>query len=75
MKLEHDLHILELKYHHSTPDENSYYCIEDACTCILHKENQISITFLEMLLLEGYSNCDAAYLYENVGRSVKTRFT
>lgn len=75
IKLESDLCLLELKYEHSTADENSYYCTADACTCILYIENRVNITFLEMLFIEGYSNCDEASLYLDVGRSVKARFT
>ena len=37
-------------------------------------ENRIKITFLQMIFLEEYSNCEDSTLYPNVGRSVKARF-
>ena len=74
MKLEHKLKVLKMKYDYADIDEKSFYCMQDACSCILHMENRVNITFLQMLLLEGYSNCDDVSLNSDISRTVKARF-
>ena len=74
LELEFDLKILKMKYEHADISEKSFYCVRDAATCILYMKNRVSITYLQMLFLEGYSNCEDGTLYTNAGRSVKAKF-
>ena len=58
LKMEHELTVLKLKLENGTLDENSFYCVEDALPWSLHVENRLGLSSQNLLLLEGYGNCD-----------------
>ena len=74
MKLECKLKVLKMKHDHLDMDENAFYCTQDACACILNIQNRVSIACLQILLIEGHSNCEDAILNSDVSRLVLKKF-
>ena len=66
--MEHELTALKLKLENGTLDENDFYCVEDALPWTLNMENRLGLSSLNLLLLEGYSNCDNRSSFDTQGR-------
>ena len=69
LMIEHELKLYRQKAQHYANDEGAFYYTEDAVPCILHLENRISIIFLQLLFLEGHSNCESGDIFTDIGRS------
>ena len=73
LMMEHELKLYRQKLEHCTNEEGAFYCAEDAVPCILHLENRVGIIFLQLLFLEGHSNCESGEIFTEVGRSTNAR--
>ena len=72
--MEKDLINYKLKLEHSSLNEHAFYAAKEACPCILHLENHHGLAMMNLLCVEGNSNCDDGLLHPNVGRSFSARW-
>ena len=65
LKTEFKLKQYQDKLEHWSISKSAFYCVKDALYCGLHMENRVGIAMLNLLLLEGNSNCEQGIIYND----------
>lgn len=72
--MEDELREHKRKLEHVTLDESAFYCVQGALPCTLHIENRVGLSIMNLLFLEGHSNCHKVSLHDALGRGLPGRW-